>query len=69
MHVISNYTYQQAINSNNVSNMSPLMVSMKGPLRAPPPMGATESDIMWEGRVKINEMVVTLKHGQHDLYR
>ena len=47
-HVISNYTYQQVINSNMGSNMAELMVSMGGgPLR-PPPMGATESDTPWE---------------------
>ena len=42
-HVISNYTYQQVINSNMGSNMAPLMVS-RGGLWGPPPVGATESD-------------------------
>ena len=46
-HVISNYTYQQVINSNMGSNMAPIMVSRGGgPLR--PPVGATESDMPWE---------------------
>ena len=47
-HVISNYTYQQVINSNMGSNMAPLMVSGGGPLKPPPPVGATESDRPWE---------------------
>ena len=46
-HVISNFTYQQVINSNMGSNMAPLMVSREGPLM-PPAMGATESDRSWE---------------------
>ena len=36
-YLISNYTYQQVINSIMGSNMAPLMVSMGGGLRPPPP--------------------------------
>ena len=51
-YVISNYSYQQVVNSNMGSNMAPLMVSGGGPLR-PPPMGATESDRSWEIGLKV----------------
>ena len=40
--MISNYTYQQIINSNMRSNMAPLMVSRGGH------MGDTESGMPWE---------------------
>ena len=43
LHVISNYTYHQIINSNMGSNIAPLIVSGGGAFR-PPPVGATESD-------------------------
>ena len=46
VHMISNYTYQQATKSNRGSNMTPLMISWR-PIPPHPP-GATKSKMPWE---------------------
>ena len=49
-HVISNYTYQQVMNSNMGSNMAPLMVSRGGGHNGPPPW--EPQNLIGRGRVK-----------------
>ena len=45
--MISNHTNQQVVYSNKGSNMAALLIFRGGLLR-PPPVGATESDMLWE---------------------
>ena len=54
LHVITNYTYQQVINSNLGSNMAPLIVSMgRGPLRPLTLHKVPKMKILWSNCQKL----------------